>query len=280
MNSSGVASRSVHGPSVPCRMWVAFATVSASFASLHVCAATSVMIWPIDPVIENDQRAAALWLENRDNKPVTLQVRVLGWREADGEDIYDEDQNRIAGSPPMATVPPGKRQLIRLTRLADVAPGTEEAYRVLIDEIPQPDEDASTPSTEASLGVKFQMHYSIPLFVYGDGLWLKEAPGKRRDPITAGRPVLHWHVATEGSKRWLVVSNHGPVHARMTQVAFDANGSRAGFANGLLGYVLAGAQMRWALPDTVRFETKPKLIATVNGKTDIEIEPAPANTSR
>ncbi|MEQ5842837.1 molecular chaperone [Paraburkholderia acidicola] len=260
--------------------WLALATAIVSFTSLHVCAATSVMIWPIDPVIESDQRAAALWLENRDNKPVTLQVRVLGWREADGKEIYDEDQDRVAGSPPMATVPPGKRQLIRLTRLADVAPGTEEAYRVLIDEIPQPDEDTATPSTVASLGVKFQMHYSIPLFVYGDGLWLKEDSRKRRDAATAGRPLLHWHVASEGSKRWLVLSNHGPVHARITQVAFDTNGSRVEFANGLLGYVLAGAQMRWPLPDTVRLETKPKLILTVNGKADVEIEPAPVNTNQ
>ncbi|WP_372342588.1 fimbrial biogenesis chaperone [Paraburkholderia megapolitana] len=260
--------------------WLALATAIASFTSLHVCAATSVMIWPIDPVIESDQRAAALWLENRDNKPVTLQVRVLGWREADFKDVYDEDQDRVAGSPPMATVPPGKRQLIRLTRVADVAPGTEEAYRVLIDEIPQPDEDVSSPSNVVSLGVKFQMHYSIPLFVYGDGLWRKEDSSKRRDPATAGRPILHWHAASEGGKRWLVLSNHGPVHARITQVAFDANGSRAEFADGLLGYVLPGAQMRWALPDTVKLETKPKLIATVNGKTDVEIESAPASTNQ
>lgn len=44
-------------------------------------AAASVMIWPIDPVIKSDQRAAALWLENRDTRPVTLQVRVFGWAE-------------------------------------------------------------------------------------------------------------------------------------------------------------------------------------------------------
>jgi fimbrial chaperone protein len=110
--------------------------LSLGGAAAH--AMTSVLIWPIDPVIESDQHAAALWLENHDNKPVTLQIRVLGWSQAKGDDVYDERQTRVAGSPPMAVVPPGKRQLIRLTRLAPTTPGVEEAYRVMIDEVPQP----------------------------------------------------------------------------------------------------------------------------------------------
>ena len=42
-------------------------------------AQSSVMIWPLDPVIEEDQRASELWLENRGAQAVSLQVRVLGW---------------------------------------------------------------------------------------------------------------------------------------------------------------------------------------------------------
>ena len=34
-----------------------------------VQAASSVLIWPIDPVLEADQQASALWLENRDSEP-------------------------------------------------------------------------------------------------------------------------------------------------------------------------------------------------------------------
>ncbi|KHL74626.1 molecular chaperone, partial [Pseudomonas putida] len=44
-------------------------------ASLPVGAATSVLIWPIDPVLEADQKAGALWLENRGSAPASLQVR-------------------------------------------------------------------------------------------------------------------------------------------------------------------------------------------------------------
>ncbi|PAJ77992.1 fimbrial biogenesis chaperone [Burkholderia ubonensis] len=243
-------------------------------------AATSVMIWPIDPVIESDQRAAALWLENRDTRPVTLQTRVLGWREENGEDRYTEDQNRIAGSPPMVTVPPGKRQLIRLTRLADTAPGMEEAYRVLIDEISPLDEAATQPESHATVGVKFQMHYSIPLFVQGQGLWTKEDPDKRRDPAGVARPVLGWRIVHDGGKRWLVMTNRGPVHARITQVAFDARGERSDFVRGLLGYVLPGAQMRWALPDDLKLGARPTLVATVNGRSGVAIDPDAGDARR
>nr|WP_230950132.1 transposase [Burkholderia cepacia] len=118
----------------------------------------------------------------------------------------------------MATVPPGKRQPIRLTRLAEGAPGTEDAYRVLIDEIPQPDDNTSQPG-QTHLGVKFQMHYSIPLFVYGKGIWTKEDPDHKRDPLTIAQPFLSWHLACDGGKRcWLVMTNHGQVHARIVAI--------------------------------------------------------------
>jgi P pilus assembly chaperone PapD len=38
------------------------------------------------------------------------------------------------------------------------------AYRIIVDEIPQPDAKA-----EPAIGLKLQMRYSIPLFVYGQG---------------------------------------------------------------------------------------------------------------
>jgi len=42
-------------------------------------AASSILIWPIDPVLEADQQASALWLENRGDTPANLQVRVFAW---------------------------------------------------------------------------------------------------------------------------------------------------------------------------------------------------------
>ncbi|WP_425394795.1 fimbrial biogenesis chaperone [Burkholderia arboris] len=253
---------------------MAVSTTIACTGAAH--AATSVMIWPIDPVIESDQRASALWLENQDVKPVTLQIRVLAWREADWKELHAENQRRVVSSPPMATVLPGKRQLIRLTKLVDVAPGAEDAYRVLIDEIPQA-EDSGGEGGNTSLGVRFQMHYSIPLFVDGNGVWTKEDPDKRRDPATASAPVLGWHIAREDGKRWLVVANRGVVHARITQIVLESGEQRTEIERGLLGYVLPGARMRWPLPQDLKLAAQSNLVATVNGKTGVEMRPDDAD---
>jgi P pilus assembly chaperone PapD len=98
-------------------------------------AATSVLIWPIDPVLEADQKAGALWLENRGTAPANLQVRVFAWRQGDYQEQF-QAQREIIGSPPVANIAPGQKQLIRLTRTGSSPAGQEQAYRIIIDEIP------------------------------------------------------------------------------------------------------------------------------------------------
>lgn len=70
-------------------------------------AATSVLIWPIDPVLEADQKAGALWLENRGTAPANLQVRVFAWRQGDYQEQF-QVQREIIGSPPVANIAPGR----------------------------------------------------------------------------------------------------------------------------------------------------------------------------
>jgi P pilus assembly protein, chaperone PapD len=96
-----------------------------------------VLIWPIDPVLEADQKAGALWLENRGTAPASLQVRVFAWRQGDYQEQF-QAQREIIGSPPVANIPPGQKQLIRLTRTGSSPVGQEQAYRIIIDEIPSP----------------------------------------------------------------------------------------------------------------------------------------------
>src|SRR5476649_1416502 len=101
----------------------------------RVQAASSVLIWPIDPVLEADQQASALWLENRGNEAANLQIRVFAWSQKGFEDQY-ENQRDVIGSPPVARIEPGQKQLVRLTRTREIPPGQEQAYRIIIDEIP------------------------------------------------------------------------------------------------------------------------------------------------
>lgn len=143
-------------------------------ASLPAGAATSVLIWPIDPVLEADQKAGALWLENRGTEAANLQVRVFAWHQGRYQEQF-QAQREIIGSPPVANIPPGQKQLIRLTRTGPSPAGQEKAYRIIIDEIPPAIPlDKAGPGTTAA--IRLQMRYSVPLFVYGEGLWGKADP--------------------------------------------------------------------------------------------------------
>jgi len=251
----------------------------------------SILIWPVNPVIEADKRAAALWLENPGKAPITLQIRIYDWAQAEGRNVYAA-QDRILGTPPIVTIAPGGKQLVRLTRTALTPAASEAAYRVVVDEIP-----AAHAAGEAGAAVSFRMRYSLPLFAYGAGL-RPPAPetgtalphgakpprsatrGAQSGSLPPPRPALDWRIVTVGGERHLEIRNRGQIHARLTGVGFaDAAAGNAGtdkapgYPAGLFGYVLPGAAMRWPLPPATR--STETLMAAVNGGAAAPLERRP-----
>lgn len=216
-----------------------------------VYAASSILVWPVYQVIESDQNGSALWLENRGAAPVRLQIRVFSWRQENFNEVY-ADQTNVVISPPFATIAPGQKQLIRLLRKTPIPARTEQAYRIIIDEVPsflaQPKQ-----TDKLSVGLQLQMRYLLPLFVDGEELWTDQRSDRQRDSSTATKPILRWNLHTVAGKPYLQIHNSGIVHARLSNVFWSTKGqsSRAvkTMTNGFLGYVLPGKTMRWPLPD-------------------------------
>lgn len=258
-------------------------------------AAAPLMIWPVDPMMAGGQRAVALWIENRGEEPVSVQVRVMGWTQDQGDDRFDA-QKDVIPSPPIADIAPGARQLVRLMALVPASPLSEDAYRVIVDELPRP--VAAAPQAEGSaaaaaalapapapapapaLGVQLQVRYAIPLFVYGAG-----AAGPRMSATALaalnGEPVqpldadLSWRITSDGGSHRLVLRNTGRAHARLTAVSWQAaDAARETPINpGLLGYVLPGSERQWELPAP---PAGPLLLkATVNGRPALVRHAAP-----
>nr|WP_234465258.1 molecular chaperone [Erwinia sp. S59] len=196
-------------------------------------AANSLMIWPIDPAINPDEKASELWLENRGNTTTMMQVRIFSWLQVGGQEQY-QTQQQVVASPPMVRLEPGQKQLVRLIKQGAPEAGREMSYRVVLDEIPTP----RTPG-ENQAGLTFQMRYSVPLFVYGNGVTSDSA-----------KPQLSWQQVDSGGKRWLELTNRGNGHARLSNVTIG--GRRLG--NGLFGYVLANSSNRWPLTSSVSGE--------------------------
>lgn len=201
-------------------------------------AANSLMIWPIDPTINPDDKASELWLENRGDATTLMQVRIFAWQQVNQREQY-QTQTQVVASPPLVRIEPGQKQLVRLIKQTPPAAGKEMAYRVVLDEIPTP----RTPGANQA-GLTFQMRYSVPLFVYGSGLTADSA-----------KPDLSWQVENRDGKRWLLLTNRGSGHARLSNVTIG--GRKLG--NGLFGYVLANSSNRWPLNSSVSGELEAEM---------------------
>ncbi|WP_371328506.1 molecular chaperone [Pantoea sp. 1.19] len=197
------------------------------FFSALATAANALLIWPVDPTLNEGQRATELWLENRGAETTLMQVRIFGWQQRDGREQFSTQQNVVA-SPPQVRIEPGKRQLVRLIAQQPAPAGQEAAFRVVLDEIPTPPAPGSSPG-----GLNLQMRYSLPLFQYGSGL----------DKASA-TPVLQWRVIQQAGKPQLHIVNRGRGHARLSRVSLAGRPIN----DGLLGYVLAASTQRFPLP--------------------------------
>lgn len=228
-------------------------------------AAATILLWPIDPWLSADTKATELWIQNQGNSATTMQVRIVRWRQENGYERYTAQQDVVA-SPPIVNISKGSKQLIRLIKQSDVPMGVEQAYRIIVDEIPQPS-DTSQPE----MGLKLQMRYSIPLFVYGQGIQtIKE--GAHHALVETNN--LSWRVVQDGGQPALQVSNRGDVHVRLSQVALGQGGQKRTLAEGLLGYVLPGSTRSWPLPAGLR--QPHQLSAQINAR-DPQWQSAPVN---
>ena len=195
--------------------------------------------------------AQGLWLTNTGADVLHAQVRVFHWTEAGGKDVLTPTRALVA-SPPMLELAPNSRQLVRVIRLdATDASGGEDAYRLLVDELPQPGRQKQT-------GVRYVLRYSIPVFV---------EPGKPpgADAVAA---KLRWSLVRDGEGIALQLRNAGATHAQLSDVSLlPPGGTPIKVSSGLLGYALAGMTMRWPLQVSAsRLPSGTRLKVAINGK--------------
>ena len=187
--------------------------------------AASLQVRPVFIEVRDPQRAAQLSLMNLSDDPVNAQIRVFRWTQNGGEEQLIPTTDVVA-SPPAATLTPGQDHVVRLVRVSREPLEHEEAYRLIIDELP------GTPSDEA-VTVSFMMRYSIPVFFYDDN----------------SSPLLSWTAETTEGQLRVKVTNNGMRHARVSALIVKGqSGGSVSFGDGLIGYVLPGSTMEWRAP--------------------------------
>lgn len=231
------------------------AALGAVFAVVSPASAFAADLRAAPVVLETlpGSRTTTFTLINDEDRPLKVQMRVMKWAMVDGQESLTPTTDMVA-SPPLASLKAKQRYLVRLVRTAKTPPVGEESYRVLVDEIPDP---ANIKPGSVQLAIRL----SIPVFV-------SDAP-RRTAKVT-------WSVARDGTQTWLVGRNTGDRRLRLSDLDLQAGGKGLYGQPGLVGYVLAGSQMRWAIPATLPADGKVAMKATSDtGPVEVALVAAP-----
>lgn len=224
--------------------------LACSLAAASNASASGLQIAPTSLALAANGPAQALWLTNTGDHELRAQVRVYQWSQASGHDELEATQALVA-SPPMLSIPAGGRQLVRVIRTGSNSASGEQAFRLLVDELPI----GATKQT----GVQYVLRYSVPVFIGA-----------------AGAPSLQWSTAIDHDSLKLEIHNGGGAHAQVTGLSLSSPGSApVELVPGLLGYVLPGATMHWTvtLPSGAT-TANASLKALINGEpTDQTLSP-------
>jgi len=188
--------------------------------------AAAIRVAPVLIDLTEPARTAVVTLRNEGAAAVTVQARILRWRQVGGADQFDSTTGVVA-SPPIATIPAGGENVIRIVRTAKEPVVGEESYRLMIDQLPDPKD--RKPGT-----VNLLIRHSIPVFF---------------SAIATTAPQLQWSVDRNGAQLTVVANNLGGSRVRISNFGLKArSGRQLVKADGLVGYVLAGSSARWRFP--------------------------------
>ena len=237
--------------------------VSTALTANIANAEATFQIWPIYPKIESREKATAIWLKNTGKDEAFVQIRVLKWQQIDGKNNYTE-QTEIIPSPPIVIIKPDEKTMLRLSRPQLTPSGQENAYRIIIDELPiKPNDETQTLEKPK---ISFQMRYSIPLFAYGKGIGsgLDKVSFKENSKNPYAKPILTWSLSqNQQNKPLLVIKNNGQKYARIGNIKDKKDGEFLQNNDGkpVTGYILASS--------VVQIEIDPNIANQISKATTI-----------
>lgn len=207
-------------------------------------AASGLSVTPTQIDFRPGDSVQGLRLDNTGTAPLRAQVRVFAWSQPDGADALDASRELMI-SPPMFSIEPGQHQLVRVVRPGgNTDDGVERSYRLLIDELPDPNASHKT-------ALNFVLRYSVPVFV-----------GHASDA-----PALQWRLDAGPAPR-LRTANRGSGHAQIAGLALlDAGGRVVYERDGLVGYVLPGVEIHWPFALPAAAAQAVAIQARINGQT-------------
>lgn len=207
---------------VPIAIASAFAVTAPIMAPM---AAGSLEIGPVRVQMLGKERTSTINVRNISESPTGVQVRAVDWNQPGGEDVYAPSTSLVA-SPPLMQLAPGESQTIRLVVREAPNAGGETAFRLILDEVPN-------PAAPNGAGVQTAVRALVPVFV---------------TPSGKSRPKLRWTAVRSAQGIRLTAFNDGDTYDRLLDMSVSAAGQPV---NGAVeGYVLSRGSRSWLLPAT------------------------------
>ena len=201
-------------------------TATLLLTACNAAYAGSLQVEPVLLDVTAPGAASTLTLRNDGTKPVSAQIRVFRWSIVNGKEEL-KPTNDVVASPPVETLAPQRKYVVRIVRVTKRPVVGEESYRLLVDQLPN-------LSQQRNGAINLLVRYSIPVF-FG----------------TADKqnPKITWSVARRGNKVIVTANNSGERRLRISALRLrDANGKTLSFGPGLTGYALGRSTISWTKP--------------------------------
>lgn len=131
----------------------------------HGASAGAIRISPVSFNLNDNQQATSLTLFNQSFEPENIQVRVFSWKQdAEGKESLVMTNDLVA-SPSVMSVAASSSFNVRIVRLNSTPVNEELAYRVVIDELPTPNDPRKN-----SGNVRMLLRTLLPVFITNDNL--------------------------------------------------------------------------------------------------------------
>lgn len=225
----------------------------ALFASA-IAGAGTFQVNPVRLELSAGASSSALTVRNDGPDAVVVQMSLLKWTQAANADQYEPTTEALV-TPPIATIPAGGEQLVRIGLRRAPDPRNELAYRLYIQEVPPPPQAGFN-------GLQVALRIGIPVFVA---------------PIVTPERAVAWSARLEpGGALVVTAQNRGTRNLQVRSVVASAPESRTEWsADSALTYVLPGSERSWTLPPSGPPGSRPSSVfvkaATDAGDVDTKI---------
>lgn len=208
---------------VSCRALAFPVVMTAGLLASSPALAGSFTITPVRVFLTPKDRVVAMTVVNEADERLVLQTELFAWSQSsDGQEQLSDSEDLLV-APPIITVPPKGRQVIRLALTKPASPARQSTYRLFVREVVE----ANVKPKDNEVAIPIALTLSLPIFV---------TPAKAERQVACSTQP-----SDSGRELRIQCRNDGNAYAQIRRIAATVGGAEVGVYEGAL-YILPGAR--------------------------------------